>query len=207
MAKLVHLARCAEARRNHLRVAILAAPALALALSACTRTSNLNQGAVTAQPRASNLTPAPPPPVSGSQLPAPTTETAQIDDPLKPVDPVDPNAPTGVVPVQEPTEVASATPADGGKPVTRNELLGAWTVASGGANCQIFLTLTKWSGGFRAASRACPAPLSSVQAWDVKGKQVVLVNQSGGTAATLFRSADSRYDGSTSSGSAISLSR
>mgnify|MGYP001800224493 CR=1 FL=1 len=202
MADLVHPAAKAEHRRNHLRAAILAAPALALALSACTRTADPYQGGVTAQPRASNLTPAPPPPVSGQPI---QDVSRQAPEPVTP--PVDPADPLPGAEPEQPTQVASATPAVGGKPVTRNELLGAWTVASGGANCQIFLTLTKWSGGFRAASRACPAPLNAVQAWDVKGKQVVLVNQSGGTAATLFRSADSRYDGSTSSGSAISLSR
>ena len=205
MANLVRQARIAEPRRNHLRVAFLAAPALAVALSACTRSADPYQGGVSAQPRASALTPAPPPPVSGAPI---QDVSRQAPEPVgQPIAPINPTTPDGIQPVQEPTQVASATPADGGKPVTRNELLGAWTVSSGGANCQIFLTLTKWSGGYRAASRACPGNLKSVQAWDVKGKQVVLVNQSGATAATLFRSADSRYDGSTSSGSAISLSR
>ncbi|EFL88087.1 protease inhibitor Inh/omp19 family protein [Ahrensia sp. R2A130] len=205
MAKLVHTPRRAEPRNTHFRIAVLAAPALAIALSACTRTADPYQGGVSAQPRASTLTPAPPPPVAGQPL---QDVSRQAPDAVaQPIDPLNPNTPAGQEPVLAPVEVASATPSDGGKPVTRNELLGAWTVSSGGANCQIFLTLTKWSGGYRAASRACPGSLKAVQAWDVKGKQVVLVDQSGGTTATLFRSADSRYDGSTTSGSAISLSR
>ena len=87
-------------------------------------------------------------------------------------------------------------------------MVGAWTVSTSGSNCQIFLALTKWSGGYRAASRGCSAAaISDVQAWDVKNNQVVLVNSAGSQAATLYRSADERYDGSTSGGGAISFSR
>jgi hypothetical protein len=124
----------------------------------------------------------------------------------------DPNSPDGLKPTLEPdTRIASAEPtppAGGGQPVTREALVGAWQAKTGGSTCQIFLSLTKWSGGYRAASRGCAAPaLSDVQAWDVKGKQVVLVNSSGATAARLYRSATTRYDGSTTSGGAISFSR
>jgi hypothetical protein len=87
-------------------------------------------------------------------------------------------------------------------------MVGAWTVSTDGSSCQIFLALTKWSGGYRAASRGCSAPaISDVQAWDVKNKQVVLVNSAGATAATLYRSSEQRYDGSTNGGGAISFSR
>lgn len=107
------------------------------------------------------------------------------------------------------TQVATLEPpADGGQDVTREALIGAWQVETSGIRCQIFLALTKWSGGYRAASRGCAAAaLADVQAWDVKGKQVVLVNSDGSTAARLYRTATARYDGSTSSGSAISFSR
>lgn len=107
----------------------------------------------------------------------------------------------------EPVAAPTQEPA-GAKPVTRQAMVGAWTVSTSGTNCQIFLALTKWSGGYRAASRGCSAAaISDVQAWDVKGKQVVLVDSSGSTAATLFRSADTRYDGSTKTGGAISFTR
>lgn len=136
---------------------------------------------------------------------------------LEPVDQANINPdgsinPDGVDTTIEPdTEVAVAAPpppADGGKDVTRQALIGAWQVSSGGVQCQVFLALTKWSGGYRAATRGCAvAALSDVQAWDVKGKQVVLVNSDGATAARLYRSADTRYDGSTSTGGAISFYR
>ncbi len=160
---------------------------------------------------------------SADARPAPLTPNpvgvveAKELQPAQPVEPgqqpVDPNAPGSGDPAAEPDiQVATATPPpppkDGGQPVTREALIGAWQVNTGGSQCQIFLALTKWSGGYRAASRGCAAAaLSDVQAWDVKGKQVVLVNSSGATAARLYRTKTTRYDGSTSSGGAISFSR
>ena len=164
--------------------------AASLAISGCTRSSNLNQGALPPAP----LTPAPLDPVESSAL-----------------DPLDPNAPdpNAVDPNAPPTQIASAEPpAGGGKEVTREALVGAWTISTGGTACQIFLALTKWSGGFRAASRGCNAPsIADVQAWDVKGKQVILVDSAGATAARLYRTAEARFDGSTANGTPISFSR
>jgi len=139
------------------------------------------------------LDPAPRSPVEGSELRPTSPDTTDIVE--VPSDP------------ENSVEVASVNPANG-QPVSRDALIGAWTVSTGGTNCQIFLALTKWSGGFRAASRGCSAPaIADVQAWDVRGKQVVLVDSNGGTAATLIRSGDTRYNGSTSGGGAITFSR
>ncbi len=173
---------------------------LAIALTGCTRVGGFNRGGnlPTEQAPPSSLRPAPLTPVNQGAL--------------QPVTPPPPSAPEAVpeIPSDEatkPVEVAKIDPANA-QPVTRKTMVGAWTVATGGSNCQIFLALTKWSGGFRAASRGCSAPaIKDVQAWDVKGKQVVLVNSTGDTAATLFRSSESRFDGSTTGGGAISFSR
>jgi hypothetical protein len=119
--------------------------------------------------------------------------------------PVDPNAPVQPAPG---TQVAAVTPpADGGVPVNRDALVGAWKVTTAGSSCQMFMALTKWSGGFRAASRGCPGDAASVSAWDVTGSQVVLKDSTGNTVARLFASGASRYDGTTNSGQPISLSR
>lgn len=192
-------------RRSALAVAVMA-----LALSACSQTSRLNQGAIRTAPPPASLNPAPLPSVQEGAL-APATPTAPNDagsvppsptavETSKPVEPPKPAAST---------QVAAATPsAAASQPVTRQSMVGAWTVSTGGSNCQVFLALTKWSGGFRAATRGCSAAsIKDVQAWDVKGKQVVLVNSTGATAATLFRSAAERFDGSTTSGGSISFSR
>ncbi|MBC8128934.1 MAG: protease inhibitor Inh/omp19 family protein, partial [Rhizobiaceae bacterium] len=92
-------------------------------------------------------------------------------------------------------------------PVTREGLVGAWKVSSGGGNCQIFMALTKWTGGYRAASRGCPGQVADVSAWDVAGSQVVLKDSGGSTVASLSNSGGTRYDGQTTGGQAISLYR
>ncbi len=180
------------------RTAFRFAPLLlvgALAVSGCQRTSGFYQN---------ERLPTRQEPISLE--PAPLTPVQQGE--LQPIAPVDDQ---GVPPLpgeQTQIDVASIAPPANAQPVTRQAMVGAWTVSTGGSSCQIFLALTKWSGGYRAASRGCSAPtISDVQAWDVREKQVVLVNSAGGTAATLYRSSDQRYDGSTNGGGAISFTR
>ncbi len=171
--------------------------ATGLTLPGCTQTPRIDR----ASSRPTPLTPAPVGVVKSQNL--------------EPTNPIQPSAenPAELKPGLEPdTEVAVVqppkAPAGGGQAVTREALVGAWQVSTGGSNCQIFLALTKWSGGYRAASRGCAArAITDVQAWDVKGKQVVLVNSGGGTAARLYRTGGTRYDGSTASGGAISFTR
>ena len=175
----------------------------ALALSACTGASNLNQGGTFASARpAAPLAPAPLTPVQSGELQPTAPEPGQLGA----------TAPDGsqvaaLPDASQPTTTAPVTEAKDKTPVTRNTMVGAWTVSSGGSNCQIFLALTKWSGGYRAAPRGCSGGISDVQAWDVKDSKVVLVNSSGAQAATLYRSAGERFDGNTAGGGAISFSR
>ncbi|GGD01582.1 hypothetical protein GCM10011335_00200 [Aureimonas glaciei] len=148
------------------------------------------------------LRPAPTGQVSSSQLPPPpappppVTATAATTPPTDPLAGTQPGAPAAA-----PVQTASAGP------VTREGLVGAWKVSSGGGNCQIFMALTKWTGGYRAASRGCPGQVADVSAWDVSGSQVVLKDSSGSTVASLNNSGGTRYDGQTTGGAAISLYR
>lgn len=185
----------------NLKLAVALGLGATVALSGCTRIGGggLNQGGAlpTQQNTPTSLTPAPTPRVQETQL-----------QPVKPATPAVETPSVETPQVEEPVKIAKIDPPKNTTPVTRQALIGAWTVSTGGSNCQIFLALTKWSGGYRAASRGCSAAaISDVQAWDVKGSQVVLVNSSGGTAATLFKSSESRFDGSTTGGGAISFSR
>lgn len=134
---------------------------------------------------ANQLPPPPPPPASA----APTTPGA----------PPAPGAP-GAAP-NAPVQTASAGP------VTREGLVGAWRVTSDGGNCQIFMALTQWAGGYRAASRGCPGQVADVSAWDVSGNQVVLRSSGGDTVATLNNAGGTRYEGTTTGGQPISLFR
>ncbi|MCB1464295.1 MAG: AprI/Inh family metalloprotease inhibitor [Nitratireductor sp.] len=101
-----------------------------------------------------------------------------------------------------------APPVAGGPEISRESMTGTWTVASDNPECRIILAFTKWSGGYRAATRRCNTPeLGAVTAWDVKGNQVVLVDGSGNAVATLYSAGAERYDGQTSSGKAIQFTR
>lgn len=141
-------------------------------------------------------------------LPSSPTEPVQSGE-LQPVDPEvqvagQPEAPS--VPSAENEVPSSIEPS--GEPVTREAMAGSWNVPSDNADCRIILAFTKWSGGYRAASRRCNSPeIAAVTAWDVKGNQVVLVDGSGATVARLYNSGGSRYDGSTNSGGKITFTR
>lgn len=167
----------------------------ALAVTGCQRTSGFYSG---------DRVPTRQEPISLE--PAPLTPVEQGE--LQPAAPADNQGVPALPDEQLGTQIASAEPPANAQPVTRQAMVGAWTVSTGGSSCQIFLALTKWSGGYRAASRGCSAPaISDVQAWDVREKQIVLVNSAGSTAATLYRSSEQRYDGSTVGGGAISFTR
>ena len=103
---------------------------------------------------------------------------------------------------------ASGAPPVAGPEISREAMTGTWTVATDNPDCRIILAFTKWSGGYRAATRRCEAPeLAGVTAWDVRGSQVILVDGTGNTVATLYSAGPELYDGRTSGGRAIRFSR
>ena len=190
--------------------AALAVAATAIIVSGCT-TSRI--GGLNTQP--APLNPAPSGTVSSSQLPPPsrpeTTQAPTVDPNGFPEAPggtqlagtLDEPALDGTTAAQDSSvqQVASTAP------VTRETMVGAWSVSTGGANCQMFMALTRWSTGYRAASRGCPGDAANVSSWDVDGNQVVLSDANGNRVATLFSSGGSQFNGQTSGGQAISLSR
>lgn len=180
----------------------------AATLAGCGRLG-LNDGPTV--PRYEPLPAAPTAPVTQGTLqplpPAPgAPATAQPLDPNAPqVAPV-PAAP-GAPPPAAPTKVAEAAP-DKGQPIGRTELLGGWRVASGSDNCQLFMNLTSWAGGYRAISKGCNSPeLAKISAWDLQGKQVTLKGADGAVVATLNSQGGERFSGTTTSKLPISLSR
>lgn len=86
----------------------------------------------------------------------------------------------------------------GGGQVGRTDLLGGWTIAADGESCRLFMTLTSWTGGYRASTRDCSSELlKSISAWNLNGSEVTLTGQSGTTVARLFSSGQNRFDGQT----------
>lgn len=145
-------------------------------------------------------------------LPAtPTTPVGQGD-----LQPLDGSAPPYGTTLGEPgaatppgTDVAAAPvePA-GALEVGRSDMLGGWKISAGGDTCMAFMTLTTWTGGYRANTRGCSSPLlSSISAWDLVGKQVILKDASGQMVARLYASSAQKFDGQTAAGVPAALYR
>ena len=178
---------------------------LGLALAGCNR--SINSIAPTGQPQ--RLAAAPVEPVEQTALPEPVDadQVAGVETNT------DPNAaaPRSPALVESETQIAAteqSAPSGNGQKVTREGVSGAWIVASDNPNCRMILAFTKWSGGYRAATKRCNSTeLASVSAWDVEGQQVKLMDGSGNTIARLYQSGSERYDGTTNGGAAISFTR
>jgi hypothetical protein len=170
-------------------LAALSLAALLVAGCNSTRLSSMNT-----QPEP--LTPAPSGSVTAGALPAPATP-----DPAK-----FPTAPTSA-----PTTVASL-PVDSGPPATAPDLTagsvaGVWNATVSGQSCKVATPQTKFGAGFRAGPLHCPAPVDGVKSWSVAGKQLSLYDESGSVLARLYSSGPEKFDGQTSTGLPISLSR
>lgn len=109
------------------------------------------------------------------------------------------------------TDVASLPPAGGPAPgapdVTVGSVAGVWTVNVGGSSCRVATPQTKFGSGYRAGPLKCPAPADGIRSWNVSGKQLTFYDEGGGTVARLYASSAGRFDGQTTSGQPISLSR
>ena len=100
-------------------------------------------------------------------------------------------------------EVAAASAPD----ITKNAIVGSWKTASSGVSCQMFLTLTKYGDNSRGGTRGCAGELQTMRGWNVAGKQLVLYDESGSRIAILYSTGSERFDGQTTGGQAVSLSR
>jgi predicted small lipoprotein YifL len=180
-----------------MKIKILAPVALAVALAGCG-----SIGAIGFPPMkrdtAETVDPVSVPPVETATLP-----------PVDGTTPPGGSTVVGAAPGTTPgTDVAAAPPATGGGALGRTDLLGGWTIASSGDSCQLFMTLTSWTGGYRASTRGCASDvLKSISAWNLNGKQVVLAGSGGSPVATLFASGNTRFDGQTGQGAAVSFYR
>lgn len=127
------------------------------------------------------------PPTNPSQFPAaPTTATAST-------------------PAAN-TQVASL-PAEGAVDLTAGSVAGVWNASLGGQTCKVATPQTKFGQGYRAGPLRCPGELANLASWSVSGKQLTLYDAAGGSVARLYSSGAGRFDGQTSGGAAVSLSR
>lgn len=105
------------------------------------------------------------------------------------------------------TQMAAADPAATAPDLTTGNVVGAWNASVAGQSCQLITSLTKLGSNNRAASRACAAPVNGVKSWNVSGKQLSLYDETGSVVARLYSSGPEKFDGQTSTGLPISLSR
>ncbi len=178
------------------------------------------------EPPPETIGPAVVPPVETAALPPPGTTTQQ--DPFLPQTGVPPSdrfvqAPSSTVtgttqqpfeplPGTQPQQTAlasGATVAPSASGIGRTDLLGGWTITASGDSCQLFMTLTSWTGGYRASTRGCAdETLKSITAWNLQGDQVVLSGQGGTPVARLQSLGNGRFDGQTvGQGESVSFSR
>ncbi|MDN2565687.1 protease inhibitor Inh/omp19 family protein [Aquibium sp. A9E412] len=141
------------------------------------------------------LPPAPSGTVTQGQLPPPTTPDASEF----------PEAPGA----GEETQVAALDPeaAASAPDITAGSVAGVWSVNVAGQSCRVATPQTKFGEGFRAGPLRCPAPLDSVKSWNVSGKQLALYDETGSVIARLYSSGAERFDGQTTDGQPVSLSR
>ena len=91
--------------------------------------------------------------------------------------------------------------------ISAGSVAGVWNASVAGQTCRIATPQTRFGQGFRAGPLRCSAPLAGVKSWNVSGKQLALYDESGSVLARLYSSGGSRFDGQTSSGQPVSLSR
>lgn len=149
--------------------------------------------------------PAPPPPLR----PAPTGQVQQsaLPAPNASQFPAAPGGPQdGTLPGQAGTQMANVPPTTA-PDLTAGSVAGVWTASVAGQNCKVATPQTKFGQGYRAGPLRCPGELANLASWAVNGKQLVFYDASGGTVAQLYSSGEGRFDGQTSTGQNISLSR
>lgn len=89
--------------------------------------------------------------------------------------------------------------------ITKGSMSGVWTASVANQSCRIAMGLTKFGASYRAAPLRCPDQIATVKGWDVRGNQLVLLDENGVQVASLYSSGERRFNGQTSSGQGISL--
>lgn len=177
---------------------IVTTAVLALALAGCQ------------SQRFSNIDSRGPAPAPLQGAPSGTVTTGQLPPPVQPgaTDPSQFPPPPGGASQQpgQGTQVASLPPQNA-PDVSTGSVAGVWNASVSGQSCRIATPQTRFGQGFRAGPLRCPAPLDGVKSWNVEGKQLSLYDGNGGVLARLYSAGGNRFDGQTSSGQPVSLSR
>ena len=178
---------------------VFATACIALALAGCQ--SDRFSGIDSRRSAPAPLVGAPAGQVTAGQLPPPGQPG--VADPSQ--FPEAPGAAAGQTPPPGETQVAALE--QNAPEINAGAVAGVWNASVSGQSCRIATPQTKFGQGFRAGPLRCPAPLDGVKSWNVSGKQLALYDGTGGVLARLYSAGGSRFDGQTSSGQPVSLSR
>ena len=102
---------------------------------------------------------------------------------------------------------AATPPAGGGGPVSANALIGNWSTTVGGSSCATFFSLSDLGSGKLGGTRGCQGDLAKFRTWRVAGNSATLRDSTGNTIATLTKTGDKSFAGTTSSGQPFTLTR
>ncbi|TKT82826.1 protease inhibitor Inh/omp19 family protein [Aquamicrobium sp. LC103] len=175
---------------------VLAATFISIVLAGC-QSDRFSQ-VDTRQPAPAPLSPAPAGSVTASQLPPPAQPGTMNPSQF----PAAPGAESTPQDTQQMAALEQSAP-----DVTAGGVAGVWNASVAGQSCRIATPQTKFGQGFRAGPLRCPAPLDGVKSWNVSGKQLSLYDESGNSLAQLYSSGGERFEGQTSGGQSISLTR
>jgi hypothetical protein len=132
---------------------------LALGVTGCGRIG-LNDPLTSTQPSRTTYEPlpaAPTEPVTSSALPPPPPVTGPTVSTATPVDPSQTGQPTAGsaagIPVASANTRAEPVVNDKAPAIGRGDLAGGWKITTPSDSCQLFMTLTSWSGGYRASTK------------------------------------------------------
>lgn len=184
---------------------VFAAPLLALTLVGCGAVGAIDiplgqpAGNATGMPTDLTAAAAPTTPVEeGAALPPPA---GYDPGPVAATAGTPPADAGGTPPAGPQTAAIDPAAAGGGPTLGRTDLLGGWTVTAGSDTCQLFMTLTAWTGGYRASTRDCSSQvLAQISAWDLDGQQVTLASADGTALATLTSVGGGRFEGTLAAG-------
>lgn len=91
--------------------------------------------------------------------------------------------------------------------LTPGNVAGVWNATVSGQSCKVATPQTKFGQGYRAGPLRCPGELANLSSWQVQGKQLLFYDGSGQTLARLYSSGNNRFDGQTTTGKPIALTR
>lgn len=148
-------------------------------------------------------------PASLPAVPAGSVTAGQLPPPVQPgsTDPSQFPAPPGSEELSQDNGAQVAALEQNASDISAGSVAGVWNASISGQSCRVATPQTRFGQGFRAGPLRCPAPLDGVKSWNVAGKQLALYDENGGVLARLYSSGGNRFDGQTSSGQPISLSR